>query len=89
VVKEIPKYHIEKVKIKVKSEKIHTILKNLKEKYKNYPLNELDGVRIKTKDGFAHIRASNTEPVVRIIVEDKKKEKVKKLLKEIIKEITK
>lgn len=31
-----------------------------------------DGIRFDLKDGFIHVRESNTEPVVRIIIEEKK-----------------
>ncbi|MCJ7587071.1 MAG: hypothetical protein MUQ00_04115 [Candidatus Aminicenantes bacterium] len=35
----------------------------------------LDGVRAEDKDGWVHVRASATEPMIRIIVENKSRDK--------------
>lgn len=50
----------------------------LKEKYKSGKLNELDGVRIDFEDWWFNVRASNTEPKIRLNMEAK----TKKLMEE-------
>lgn len=60
----------------------------LKEKYSDGKIDELDGVTIEYADWWFNLRPSNTEPVVRLVVEAKTKELLdEKLveLKELIK----
>ncbi len=50
------------------------VFKKLKDKYKDGQLNELDGVRIDYPDWWFNVRASNTEPKMRLNLEAKTKE---------------
>ena len=64
------------------------VLARLKKKYKDGKADTLDGLSIEYPDWRFNLRASNTEPVIRLNVEtrgDKQllKEKVQELLKEI------
>ncbi len=43
-------------------------------------MNDADGVRIDFADGWVHLRASNTEPIVRIIAEAPTKERAEELV---------
>ena len=46
------------------------IIDNLINKFSDYNINTEDGIRIVlNEDDWVHIRASNTEPIVRIIAE--------------------
>ena len=65
----LPDYHISKNKVSIPKDKIPDVLDRLKHKYKDYPQNTQDGLKIYLDMGWAHIRASNTEPVVRVISE--------------------
>jgi phosphomannomutase len=51
-----------------------TVLAKLKEKYRNGRLNELDGIRIDFPEWWFNVRASNTEPKVRLNLEAKNRE---------------
>ena len=42
-----------------------------KEKFRDAKINTLDGCRFDFDDGWVHLRTSNTEPVMRLIVETK------------------
>ena len=65
-----PPYIISKNKIELTPEiHVDTILKNLEEKYKNQPVNTIDGVKIEFDDEWVHLRKSNTEPIIRIYAE--------------------
>ena len=38
-------------------------------KYKANPINTEDGLRIEFENDWVHLRASNTEPIIRVIAE--------------------
>ena len=44
-------------------------LQRLREAFAEQRLNTADGVRIDWPEGWVHVRASNTEPIMRIIAE--------------------
>ncbi|MQK95458.1 phosphoglucosamine mutase, partial [Escherichia coli] len=74
-------------KISVSSDKIGTILNYFKEKYKNEEINMEDGLKILLKDGWLHLRPSNTEPIIRIIAETENEVKTKQIVQSTIEEI--
>ncbi|MEO0254392.1 MAG: phosphoglucosamine mutase [candidate division WOR-3 bacterium] len=64
-------------------EKIEEFLCNLN----SSEVNKEDGIRVKFQEGFIHARVSNTEPVLRVIMEAKETEVIKeweKKIKELI-----
>ncbi len=50
-------------------ESVPTILKTIQQAYANYELDTTDGVRVDMPEGWVHLRASNTEPIMRVIAE--------------------
>lgn len=80
MVKELPKYHIVKEKIYCPPVKAHSIVSEIKKLYSSHQISTVDGVKTEWKDGWIHIRASATEPMIRIISESKSKEKAKERL---------
>ena len=68
---EIPQYPFRRMKIGCPDEKkfgvIEILKKKLSEKYDN--VNTVDGVRVDFRHGWVLIRASNTEPIIRLSVE--------------------
>ncbi|MCK4540148.1 phosphomannomutase/phosphoglucomutase [Candidatus Parcubacteria bacterium] len=60
------------------------VFTKLKEKYKNGRLNELDGIRIDFDDWWFNVRASNTEPKVRLNLEANSKELMEEKRDEIL-----
>lgn len=65
----LPQYVPCKKKIGLKNIDPDTIIYKLTELYKNENINIEDGLRIDFPDHWAHIRKSNTEPILRILVE--------------------
>ncbi|MCK4781779.1 hypothetical protein KAS79_02525, partial [Candidatus Parcubacteria bacterium] len=61
------------------------IFKILEKKYKNGKIFRLDGLRIDFKDWWFNIRASNTEPILKLVIEAKTKVLLEKKQKEITK----
>lgn len=48
---------------------IQHIYQDLQEKYRNYPINTEDGLKIDFENDWVHLRSSNTEPIIRIYAE--------------------
>jgi phosphomannomutase len=66
----LPEYFISKKKIEI-SKSPDEVLNHLINKYSKNHINNDDGLRIDFKDYWVHLRKSNTEPIIRIIVEAK------------------
>jgi phosphomannomutase len=80
LVAELPSYHIIKTKFTADKKKFQQITEKVAESFPDAQINKTDGCRFDFEDGWIHIRASNTEPVVRIIVEAKDKHIAEKYL---------
>jgi phosphomannomutase len=63
------------------------MIKNLKEKYRDGKIDELDGVTVEYRDWWFNLRLSNTEPIVRLVVEADTKDLMDQKVKELIEEI--
>ncbi|MGB9715064.1 MAG: phosphomannomutase/phosphoglucomutase [Thermodesulfovibrionales bacterium] len=55
------------------------VVERVKEEFRNYPLNDIDGIRIHFDDGWGLIRASNTQPALVLRFEAKDKDSLKKI----------
>lgn len=75
IVKQLPRYHIVKEKIYCPPVKAHSIVSELKKLYSHREVKMLDGIKVEKEDGWIHIRASATEPMIRIISESQSREK--------------
>ena len=63
------------------------ILKKMAEKYKGEKVSTIDGVKIDFADSWAHLRKSNTEPIIRIYCEAHTAEEADGLAQKIIADI--
>ncbi len=70
----LPNYTIAKRKIELNNLNPDNVLKKLVEVYKNEKINIEDGLRIDFQEYWVHFRKSNTEPILRCIVEAKSEE---------------
>jgi phosphomannomutase len=70
--------------INFKAENKEEVMEKIKDKYKDGKLSYIDGLRVDFNDWWFSLRASNTEPVLRLVVEAKNEE----LMKEKVEEIT-
>jgi len=81
-------FHSGQINLEVEDKKrIAKVLKALEKKFKNNKVSHLDGVRIDFSDWWFNVRPSNTENLLRVVVEAKTKKKVEEKLKEIRKTI--
>lgn len=65
----LPRYHIVKKAIPSTSSHAYTLLRRMRDLFPDAALSEEDGCRFDWPDGWVHLRASMTEPIVRMIVE--------------------
>ena len=83
-----PKYNISKNKIELTpSIDVDKILVEMSNKYKEFEVDTLDGVKIYFNQEWVHLRKSNTEPIIRIYSESENEEKANQLASKIIEEI--
>lgn len=71
LVSEIGGYYMNKDKFAAGKSQAEQILKSTKERFADAKLDTTDGCRFDFDDGWLHLRVSNTEPVMRVIVEAK------------------
>lgn len=84
---ELPEYFIVKKKIELKNVSPDEVINSLIFKYQNQHFNTDDGLRIDFDDHWVHMRKSNTEPIIRIIVEAKNKRLAEDFAKKYLREI--
>ena len=81
-----PRYEMAKNRIDLKpGVNPDVVLAQVKEKYADYNLTTIDGVKIDFPDCWVHLRKSNTEPIIRIYSEAATKEKAQKLGEDFVK----
>ena len=66
---------------------VDAILRQMAEKYKSEHVSTIDGVKIDFADSWAHLRKSNTEPIIRIYCEAHTAEQADGLAQRIISDI--
>jgi phosphomannomutase len=83
-----PSYYISKNKIELTDGiDVDKVLELIKQKYKQQPVNTIDGVKIEFDKEWVHLRKSNTEPIIRIYAESDMEVKAANLAKKIIADI--
>ena len=83
----IPSYHIEKQKYSVAGKDLQAIYAKLPAAFPDAKVDRQDGIRFEWEKSWVHLRASNTEPVVRVIAEAPDKAQAVKLCQAIEKEL--
>jgi phosphomannomutase len=88
IMKDMPAYYMKKGKVTLKQgTDITKILMSVTESFKDEKMSQIDGLRIDFrknddfKNGWVHLRSSNTEPVFRIIAESDSAEKTERIYK--------
>lgn len=78
----LPAYAMLKTKVTVPKEKLSAGLDAITKHWPDARVNRVDGLRLDWPDRWVHVRASNTEPAVRIIAESPTAEETKRLCDE-------
>lgn len=77
-----PQYEMIKDRIEIdKDLDLKILLDKVKEHYQGEKISDTDGIKVDWEDSWFHLRASNTEPIIRIYSEAKTKEKAEKKVK--------
>ena len=85
-----PNYFISKNKIELSNgTDVKTIFENIKDLYKNQPINAEDGLKIEFDNDWVHLRTSNTEPIIRIYAESDFESKADNIAKKLMQDIGK
>jgi phosphomannomutase/phosphoglucomutase len=78
---DLPQYTM--MKEKIPTPHGHAILKNLEDKFSGETLDRTDGIKIVRDRTWALVRASGTEPLIRIMVESNRKKNAQDLYSEV------
>jgi phosphomannomutase len=85
IVDAMPRYSIVKTKLDLAAigglPAVAGALAKLKSAFASERVSDIDGVRIDFADGWVHVRASNTEPIARIIAEAPTQERAQELVR--------
>ena len=79
LIKELPVYYSEKMKIKCPDDKKNAVMDQVAMDTKDYKIDTTDGVKIFTEEGWVIIRPSGTEPIFRCFSEANNSENAKKM----------
>ncbi|MDD5458701.1 MAG: phosphoglucosamine mutase [Phycisphaerae bacterium] len=85
LVGDIGGYYMHKDKFAADSAQAQQIIETAKEKFPDAKIDTSDGCRFDLDDGWFHLRTSNTEPVMRFIIEAKDKAVARKYIDAITK----
>lgn len=87
LVGELPRFEMIKGKFDCPFSKTTDVVDAIKSFYKGQELDITDGLKVMWPDKWIHVRSSNTEPIIRMIVEAATKEDAAKLYSEIAEKI--
>lgn len=83
-VSELPRYSIVKDKLICPRERVARACSALRERFSDAAVQEGDGLRLDWADSWVQVRASNTEPILRVIAESPEESNARKLCRESI-----
>jgi len=81
IVKKLPQRYM--IKEKIRTSHAKKIMANLKHSFEHDQIDHTDGLKITRGPSWALIRASGTEPLIRIVVESEKRNAAERFFKEI------
>ncbi len=82
LVDELPRYAIHKAKVDLESGQVAAALPRLEAHFSGAAASHLDGLRLDWPDKWLLVRASNTEPIVRIVAEAPSEDEARRLCDE-------
>lgn len=83
LMKELPAYVIRKEKFPVNRDRLAETLDRTADRFSDGMVDRSDGIRIDWEDAWVQLRASNTEPIVRVIAEAKSEDRARKLCEQV------
>lgn len=81
----MPQYVIYKTKVELSPDlDVDRILEDVKAKFGDEKITDIDGVKIDFADAWVHLRKSNTEPIIRVYAEAHTEERAKELADKVL-----
>lgn len=78
-----PHYTIVKEKLTCPANKLPGVLKMLRQEYAQFHIDTRDGIKVTLPTGWFLVRASNTEPVIRVVAEAKSLSEVREMVSSV------
>ena len=86
-----PRYVMLKEKLACPSDKISEVLKMIRREFAGQPMDLRDGVKINfgvdQTAGWLHVRGSNTEPIIRLVVEAREEVRARQVIREVFEKV--
>jgi phosphoglucosamine mutase len=83
LVNRLPRFAMIKEKMNCSSDRISSVIKTLRAEYANDPMDLRDGVKVSLSNGWFLVRASNTEPIIRVIAEAEREADARKIIERV------
>ncbi len=83
----LPRYHIVKDKVPCLPSTIPSIVNEVKKLFRGQAVDTGDGVRVEDRNGWIQVRASGTEPMIRIVAEDRDKDRARERADQVLHDI--
>jgi phosphomannomutase len=83
----LPRYHIVKEKIYCPPSIIHSVVDAAGALFRGKAIDTGDGLRVEDRSGWVQVRISATEPMIRVIAEDRSRERARTRADEILHEV--
>ena len=80
---ELPRYRMIKERLECPSNKIGEILKMIRSEYAGHRMDLRDGVKVLFEDAWLSVRGSNTEPIIRLVVEAQDERRARQILVDV------
>src|SRR5947209_17496600 len=80
---ELPRSFMLKEKLACRSDRIGRVLKRVRGRYAQWPQDLRDGVKVTTPEGWLLVRASNTEPIIRLVAEAETEGNARRMIDEL------
>lgn len=80
---ELPRSYMLKEKVVCRSDRIRAVLQLVRREYAQWPMDNRDGVKVTTPDGWFLVRGSNTEPIIRFVAEAEDEERARRLIEDV------
>ena len=83
ILSELPRSFMIKEKRACRSDKIGRVLKTVRARFAQYPMDTRDGIKVMMDDGWFLVRGSNTEPIIRLVAEAEREENARRMIENL------
>jgi phosphomannomutase len=82
IISGLPLYVMVKQKAQFPMDRVPRLLEVLEKKFPGAQRSTLDGLKLSWEGSWLHVRASNTEPIIRVVAEAKTRSRAQSLVRE-------